>query len=78
MDSVEGQTLYDFNCTYPGGRVPPYRVLPVMCHVARGLDAAHALGIVHRDLKPANIIIRPKDNDPAFNLLVQTPHNDVE
>jgi serine/threonine-protein kinase len=65
MDYVEGQTLHEYASTF-GGRVPPYRVLPIMCHVARGLDAAHSLGIVHRDLKPANIILCPKDNDPAF------------
>jgi serine/threonine protein kinase len=69
MDYAEGQTLHDYTRTY-GGRVPPYRVLPLMCHVARGLDAAHALGIVHRDLKPANVMLCPKDNDPAFCMLL--------
>lgn len=70
MDYVEGQTLHEFTQSYPGGRVPPHRVLPPMCHVARGLDAAHALGIVHRDLKPANVMLRPRDNDPAFCVLL--------
>jgi eukaryotic-like serine/threonine-protein kinase len=69
MDYVEGQTLHDFMSGY-GARVPPYRVLPLMCHVARGLDAAHARGIVHRDLKPQNVMLCPKDNDPTFCVLL--------
>jgi serine/threonine-protein kinase len=65
MDYVEGQTLDDVIRSYKG-RVPPYRVMHYMCHVARGLDFAHALGIVHRDLKPPNIMVCPTDNDPYF------------
>ena len=65
MDYVEGQTLDDVIRSYKG-RVPPYRVMHYMCHVARGLDFAHGLGIVHRDLKPANIMVCPTDNDPHF------------
>jgi serine/threonine protein kinase len=65
MDYVEGQPLDDVIRSYKG-RVPPYRVMHYMCHVARGLDFAHALGIVHRDLKPSNIMACPTDNDPYF------------
>jgi serine/threonine-protein kinase len=65
MDLVEGHTLDEVIRSYKG-RVPPYRVMHYLCHVARGLDFAHAMGIVHRDLKPSNIMVCPTDNDPYF------------
>jgi serine/threonine protein kinase len=69
MDFVEGQTLDDVIRSYKG-RVPPYRAMHYLCHIARGLDFAHSLGIVHRDLKPSNIMVSPKDHDPYFCLLL--------
>jgi tRNA A-37 threonylcarbamoyl transferase component Bud32 len=70
MDYVEGQTLYAAWHAYPDRRIPPYRVFPIICHIARGLDAAHAQNIVHRDLKPANVMLCPKEGDPAFCMLL--------
>lgn len=47
--TVDAIMTLDEVIRYYKGRVPPYRVMHYMCHVARGLDFAHALGIVHRD-----------------------------
>ena len=68
MDYVEGKTLHQLASAQ--GRVSPYRVMHYMCHVARGLDFAHAQGIVHRDLKPDNIMLAPKDWDAHFCVLL--------
>jgi serine/threonine protein kinase len=36
--------------------------LQIIQHIAKKLEALHAIGYVHRDLKPANIIFLPREN----------------
>ena len=39
------------------GSLPVERAAVFAVQIARGLEAAHALGIVHRDIKPQNVLI---------------------
>jgi serine/threonine-protein kinase len=62
---LDGKSLDAFLREH-GGRLPPHRVMHMVCHVARGLEHAHQLGIVHRDLKPPNVFVEPTEDDRYF------------
>jgi len=44
-------------------------VVPILRHIAKGLEVAHAAGLVHRDLKPSNIFIAREANDEIVKLV---------
>jgi serine/threonine-protein kinase len=55
MELVEGPTLGTW--LDARGRVPIHEVLELFKGIARGVEAAHALGLVHRDLNPGNVLL---------------------
>jgi serine/threonine protein kinase len=57
LEFLEGQPLRDVIGSYPGGRLPPSRIVELVLPIARALARAHELGIVHRDLKPENVFV---------------------
>jgi eukaryotic-like serine/threonine-protein kinase len=42
-------------------RLTPERVIGIIVHACRGLQAAHEHGLIHRDLKPSNIFVLDDD-----------------
>lgn len=56
----DGQPLYRWVNTQPGRRLAPYLALHVLYHLARGLEAIHALGEYHADVHTENILIKPR------------------
>jgi hypothetical protein len=54
MEYVTGVTLSEWRRMAPRS---VREIVTVMAAVARGLEAAHAVGIVHRDVKPSNILV---------------------
>ena len=54
MEFVDGRTLGQL---LRAQRPSAKRVLQIMCDVAKGLAAIHAMGIRHRDLSPNNILV---------------------
>ncbi|MHC4777858.1 MAG: protein kinase domain-containing protein [Planctomycetota bacterium] len=57
MQYVEGQSLGQL--LDRKGKLDVRRSLEIGGQVARGLEAAHAMGIIHRDVKPGNVMIQP-------------------
>ncbi|MDQ3037401.1 MAG: serine/threonine protein kinase, partial [Myxococcota bacterium] len=55
MELLHGQPLASL--LERGERVPPGRVVGIVCQVLEGLIVAHAGGIVHRDIKPDNLFL---------------------
>jgi tetratricopeptide (TPR) repeat protein len=53
MELVDGVTLRHWLATPRSWRA----VIAVAIAVARGIEAAHAVGLIHRDIKPENILI---------------------
>lgn len=52
MQLIEGRTLTDV-----AAEMSVREKARLVADVARGVDAAHALGLIHRDLKPGNIMV---------------------
>ena len=56
MEFIDGVNLEQWRRLQPSLDVPA--TVKMMIDVARGLEAAHALGIIHRDIKPQNILLK--------------------
>jgi eukaryotic-like serine/threonine-protein kinase len=55
MELLVGETLSQYFRGH--GRLTPTEALPLITHIAEGMNAAHSVGIVHRDFKPGNVIL---------------------
>lgn len=55
MEFVDGMSLESFLAKTGTLRVD--QAVPLIAHIARGLDAAHHAGVIHCDIKPANILL---------------------
>lgn len=58
-DLCDGVPLEQWVARHRGKRLPPFRALHVLYHLARGLEAIHALGEYHSDVHSQNILIKP-------------------
>jgi serine/threonine protein kinase len=61
MPLLRGMTLDKIIDKQPG-RLTPERVIEMMIHVCRGLQAAHEARLIHRDLKPSNLFVFDDDS----------------
>jgi serine/threonine protein kinase len=59
MEHLDGKTLTDV--IQAEGALPVGRALHLAIQIARGLEAAHALGLVHGGLTPDNIVVTDTD-----------------
>lgn len=69
MAYLQGETLAEWEMAQRG-RSPDWpSMLAIICQIANGLMAAHAIGIVHRDLKPENIFLVDRAGHKAVTIL---------
>jgi serine/threonine protein kinase len=68
MELVEGRRLDEL--LEKEKKLPLERALHILEHVLRGLGHAHASGVLHRDLKPADIMLRERDGDADFAVVI--------
>jgi serine/threonine protein kinase len=68
MELVEGRRLDEV--LEVEKTLPLERALHILEHVLRGLGHAHAAGVLHRDLKPADIMLRERDGDADFAVIL--------
>lgn len=55
MEFLAGETLRERLAEK--GRMAPREALPILRHIAAGIDAAHRAGVIHGDLKPGNVML---------------------
>lgn len=61
MPILAGATLREIIEGQPHRLTPP-RVVEIISHVCKGLQAAHDLKLIHRDVKPSNIFVLEDDS----------------
>jgi eukaryotic-like serine/threonine-protein kinase len=61
MPLLEGVTLQELIRT-SSQRLTLSRIVDIITHTCRGLQAAHEAGLIHRDLKPSNIFVMVDDS----------------
>ncbi len=67
MEMLEGRDLASI--LRKEQRLEADEVIALLRQVARGLDAAHAVGVVHRDLKPQNLFRADRPEGPLWKIL---------
>ncbi|MBI1374360.1 MAG: protein kinase [Phycisphaera sp.] len=58
-DLCEGDQIERWVMRHPQRRLDPLRAMLVLYHLARGIEAIHALGEYHADVHTQNILIQP-------------------
>lgn len=69
MEFVDGPTLAGVLARRKSQGLGPMtaaEVLPILEHVAAGLDEAHRKGLIHRDIKPSNILLETTPSGDWF------------
>jgi len=62
MEYARGVTLSQWRRQFPGGKVPPDRMMSIVSQLADAIDYAHGERIVHRDIKPSNIMVETRSD----------------
>ena len=58
-DLCDFEQLENWIDQHPGRRLNPYKAMHVLYHLAKGIEAIHALGHYHADVHSENILIKP-------------------